>query len=161
MDIVRQVAWEVFYTLFWRSPFCYVTWVSLIILAIGARTEYVKYGGGLKGTRLAGWYAIKNFPRTMNEVLRWIAMQIILIAGLVSRTDVLGMLPRFVRTWLGHGPIETRTVYKDRIVERVKWKRPPIKWRLTKSIALILTGFALTRVYDHWTIVGPWIYRWF
>lgn len=147
--------WQVVYVLFWTWPFYYVSWLSLIVLAIGARTEYVKQGGGVQGLTRGIWFAVKNFPRTMNEILRWIVMQILLLAGFVSKTDIMSMLPNFIRRWLGHGPIETRTVYKDRIVERTKWRRPPIKWRVAKTGFFILIGVALTRAYDY-GYLGPW-----
>lgn len=157
MDYLSWFVWEFLYTLFWRSPICYVTWFACIVLAVGSRTEFVKHGAGFRGGAFALWFAIKNFPRTVNEILRWATMQIVLLAGLVTRTDVFGILPIFVRRWLGHGPFETKTIYRDRIVDRVKWKRPPIKWRIARTVSTVLFGMALLRAYDY-GYLGPWAY---
>jgi hypothetical protein len=158
MDIVSWflwLLWQSFYIIFWTWPLWYVSWLAVAVMLVSARTEYYKSGGGIKGLLHAVWFAVVNLPRTMNAILRWFAMQIVMLASIVTKTDVMSQLPNFVRRWLGHSPTETRTVYRDKIVERIKWKRPPLLWRLVKTTLLVFLGIVLTRAYDY-GYLGPW-----
>lgn len=161
MDYLAWALWQFLYVLFWTWPLYYISWLAVIVLLFSARTEYVRTGGGLKGFVYAAWYAIKNLPRTMNAIARWIVKQIILLAEVVTKTDIESQLPNFVRRWLGRQAIETREVVREKIVYRERSVRRPL-WKRTLRLFYTLTvgtifGVGLTRAYDY-GYLRPWIY---
>lgn len=161
METLGFILWEALYTLFWRWPFYYISWLAVLVVAMSARTEYVKKGGGLWGLGHALWYALKLMPSTMNHIFRWVAQQAVLIASIAAKRDILSDLPKPILRWLGQTIIETRiietgpTIYKDR------WKKVSLRWRCARFVLSALFGVAAIRIYDYWHTVWPWVVAWF
>lgn len=161
LTTIGWLLWQVLYILFWTWPLWYITWLATAVVAMSARTEYLKRGGGLWGLMHALWYAVKRMPNTMNHIFRWIGQQIVLIASIASKRDIMSDLPKPVLRWLGQTLVETKIIERDRVVYRDRWKKVSLKWRVARFSLTVLLGMALIRAYDYWAIVGPWIYRWF
>lgn len=159
METLGFILWETFYTLFWRWPFYYISWLAVLVVAMSARTEYVKKGSGLRGFAHALWYALKLMPSTMNHIFRWIAQQAVLIASIAAKRDIMSDLPKPVLRWLGQTLVETQII--ERPVYRDRYKKVPRWWRVARVILSAFCGAAILRTYDYWDIVWPWVRTWF